>query len=58
MKNHPRLIDKALVAALLLSCMPELLTGLTDHLPHDTSAPIALIAPAEDATKDTPADEL
>ncbi len=58
MKKHPHLLDKALVAALLLSCMPELLPDLTDQPLPELPAPIALIAPAPDSTQAAPADGL
>lgn len=51
--KRPPLLDKAIVAALLLAYVPGL---LPEELPaHD---PIALIAPAQESTEENPADRL
>lgn len=59
MKKHPHLLDKAVVAALLLAYVPGLADCL-DPTPalHDFHPPIALIAPAPESAEDTPADGL
>lgn len=53
--KHPKLLDTAIVAALLLAYVPGL---ADDFLPEST--PVALIMPAEEspATDDDPASRL
>lgn len=51
--KRPPLLDKAIVAALLLAYVPGL---LPEELPAQD--PIALIAPAPESTEENPADRL